>query len=286
MLERVSGEVKRLPAAVAFAKLGKVRFIQPPRPRPDVGARRSASSISRSPITEGFTPRPKISFGLALSIGRRIGSRVRRHRPAARSDADRDRRVADTLSAALPDGLRRRSCVAERAERAPVAPRGRHVVHVGARVLSSASSHHRRRLPRRLLESASLELDRERKGKRSVDDVRPMILDMRARSDHRGDRLVAELATNGTRSDRTSSPSWPTRTSTPSTSGSSVLTNGLNTTANGARCSLHEPAIDAVVDASPIEVLMHEKGPQLDDISQRRRLTGDRTRRRSGARQR
>jgi hypothetical protein len=45
------------------------------------------------------------------------------------------------------------------------------------------------------LESTELVLERERKGKRSADDVRPMILDLRP--DSTGDRLVADLATIG-----------------------------------------------------------------------------------------
>ena len=47
----------------------------------------------------------------------------------------------------------------------------------------------------RLLESTELVLERERKGKRSADDVRPMILDLRP--DPTGDRLIANLVTIG-----------------------------------------------------------------------------------------
>ena len=40
-------------------------------------------------------------------------------------------------------------------------------------------------------------LDRERKGKWSADDVRPMLLGLRADSTPVGDRLVADLASGG-----------------------------------------------------------------------------------------
>ena len=56
-----------------------------------------------------------------------------------------------------------------------------------------------------------------------------------------GDRLVAELATTGERGcDPANSPGWPTRTSTRSTCGCSVLINGSTTTVSGARCSTFE----------------------------------------------
>jgi hypothetical protein len=46
-----------------------------------------------------------------------------------------------------------------------------------------------------LLDRAEVLLERERKGRRTVDDVRPAILALRA--DHTATRLVAELATSG-----------------------------------------------------------------------------------------
>ena len=45
------------------------------------------------------------------------------------------------------------------------------------------------------MESSELVLERERKGKRSADDVRPMLLDLRP--DPTGDRLIADLVTIG-----------------------------------------------------------------------------------------
>ena len=47
-----------------------------------------------------------------------------------------------------------------------------------------------------LLDAPSLPLDRERKGKRSADDVRPLILDLRVLSETHG-RLIADVATTG-----------------------------------------------------------------------------------------
>src|SRR4029078_10903742 len=47
-----------------------------------------------------------------------------------------------------------------------------------------------------LLDAVSLPLDRERKGKRSADDVRPLILDLRVSSENQG-RLTADTPTTG-----------------------------------------------------------------------------------------
>ena len=56
------------PVRIRFAKRGKVRFISH---RDVARAFERAFRIEQLPLafTEGFSPRPKVSFGLALSVG-------------------------------------------------------------------------------------------------------------------------------------------------------------------------------------------------------------------------
>ena len=61
------GEVG-FPVRIRFSELGKVRFISH---RDAARAFDRAFRIEQLPLafTEGFSPRPKVSFGLALSVG-------------------------------------------------------------------------------------------------------------------------------------------------------------------------------------------------------------------------
>jgi hypothetical protein len=98
-----------------------------------------------------------------------------------------------TLTAVLPDGFD----VLVAAERPPTGGSLQEVVtsctwELWAPALDGR--HHRD--ARRLLDAASLPLDRERKGKRSADNVRPLILDLRVPTENHG-RLIADIATTG-----------------------------------------------------------------------------------------
>lgn len=174
-------------------KLGKVRFT----------SHRDAARIweralrrAQVPVASsaGFTPRPRISFGLALptgaeSIAEYVDVDLQRELPAPDLDT-----LPAVLSAALPTGFD----VLVAAECAPGADSLQEAVTSSTWQLWSSmldSEHHREAC--RLLESATLVLERERKGRWSSDDVRPMILDLRVLSETNGDRLVAELATTG-----------------------------------------------------------------------------------------
>ena len=69
-------------------------------------ARSSGRSASRQlplAFTQGFSPRPKVSFGLALS--RRPRERRRVPRPRARASRSTCRRCSTPLAAALPEGI-------------------------------------------------------------------------------------------------------------------------------------------------------------------------------------
>ncbi len=176
-------------------KLGKIRFTS----HRDA-ARLWERALRRADLpvasSEGFTPRPKISFGLALPTGAESTAEyvdVDLREPIAPADIDT---LPATLTAVLPDGFDV-LVVAERDH----AGRGGSLQEIATSCTWELWSpqldpeHHRDAC--RLMEASTLVLERERKGKRSADDVRPMILDLRAVSTPVGDRLVADLASSG-----------------------------------------------------------------------------------------
>lgn len=173
------------------SKIGKVRFTSH-RDAARIwerALRRAALPVAAS---EGFTPRPKISFGLALPTG--AESIAEYVDVELRSDAaDLDvQQLPEQLSEALPDGFD----VLVAAVLEPGSTSLQEAVNsctweLWAPGLTATDHDH----ARRLLDAGELVLERERKGKSSADDVRPMILDLRP--DDTGDRLVAELATVG-----------------------------------------------------------------------------------------
>jgi radical SAM-linked protein len=181
---------------VRATKLGKVRFTS----HRDA-ARMWERALRRAGLpvaaTEGFTPRPKISFGLALPTGAEsIAEYVDIELRPDVADLDVDDLPA-RLSTALPNGFD----VLVVAVREPGAESLQEAVTSCTwelwSPLLSAGDHAD---ACRLLEADELVLERERKGKRSADDVRPQILDIRPdRIDDSigGDRLIVDLATVG-----------------------------------------------------------------------------------------
>jgi radical SAM-linked protein len=145
-------------------------------------------------FTEGFTPRPKISFGLALPTGAESIAEyvdIELQRDLNASDID-----LETLPARLTDALPSGFDVLVAGEREPGVDSLQEAVtsctwELWSPLLTAADHLD----ACRLLESSELVLERERKGKRSADDVRPMILGLRP--DPTGDRLIADLATIG-----------------------------------------------------------------------------------------
>ncbi len=173
------------------SKLGKVRFTSH-RDAARIWERALRRAALPVAATEGFTPRPKISFGLALPTGAEsIAEYVDIELRADAADIDIDE-LPGRLSAALPHGFD----VLVAAVREPGSDSLQEAVtacawELWAPGLTPTDHDH----ARRLLGADELVLERERKGKLSADDVRPMILDLRP--DDTGDRLVAELATVG-----------------------------------------------------------------------------------------
>ena len=172
-------------------KLGKVRFTSH-RDAARIWERALRRAALPIATTEGFTPRPKVSFGLALPTGAEsIAEYVDIELRPDAGDVDLPSLPA-RLSAALPIGF----------DVLAVADRGSDKMSLQEAVTSctwelwgpglDGDDH---LAARRLLDADELVLERERKGKRSADDVRPMILDVRP--DPHGDRLVVDLATVG-----------------------------------------------------------------------------------------
>ena len=185
------------PVRLRFSKHGKVRFVSH---RDVARAFDRAFRIEQLPLafTQGFAPRPKVSFGLALSVGHE-------------SDAEyldvelRDEVAPDALCGpltdALPEGMAVTGAVAL-IERAPALQES--VTLVGYRVhvadpagtavpggvLAAAAE--------RALGSHELPVTRTRKGRESTDDLRPAIrtIELRASPDHDGsDVLELTLST-------------------------------------------------------------------------------------------
>ena len=194
MVESLGQRCRRDKLRIRATKLGKVRFTshRDAARMWERALRRAGLPVASS---EGFTPRPKISFGLALPTGAESTAEY----------VDVDLRQAilpsddiDTLPAALSAALPVGFDVLVVAERSRPRWSLQEIVTSCTWELWSPLldlEHHREAC--RLLEATSLVLERERKGKRSADDVRPMILDLRADSTPVGDRLVADLASGG-----------------------------------------------------------------------------------------
>jgi radical SAM-linked protein len=182
---------------IRSTKLGKVRFVG----HRDV-ARLWERTLRKAGLplasSAGFTPRPKLSFGLALPVGAEslaeyVDVELRDGAGAGVVPEVDLAELPATLSAALPVGLDV-TAVAERPD--PDTSLQDAVTSctwqlwgpdVDPRSVVAAVD--------RLLAAERLPIERERKGERRVDDVRPVVLDLHP--DATGSRLVAELATVG-----------------------------------------------------------------------------------------
>ena len=178
---------------VRATKIGKVRFTS----HRDA-ARMWERALRRAGLpvafTQGFTPRAKISFGLALPTGAEsIAEYVDLElQPDVTADEVDLTTLPRRLSDALPSGFDVLAAV-ERDQTADSLQEA--VTSCTWQLWGTQLTAEDHREACRLLESTELVLERERKGKRSADDVRPMILDLQP--DHTGERLVADLVTIG-----------------------------------------------------------------------------------------
>ncbi len=178
------------PVRIRFAKRGKVRFISA---RDVARALERAFRIEQLPLafTEGFSPRPKVSFGLALSVGHESDAE---YLDLELTEAVDPAALAERLTPALPEGMPATGAV-RLIERAPalqesitevqyrvatIDGRGR---PVSEEVLDAAASG--------VMASVVLHIARVRKGKESVDDIRPALRSIEV--GHDGDTPVFEL---------------------------------------------------------------------------------------------
>jgi radical SAM-linked protein len=182
---------------VRYGKLGKIRFVS----HRD-GARLWERALRRVALpvayTEGFTPRPKLSFGMALPTGAEsIAEYIDIDLVDGASVDVADQHVLAGLSAALPVGMD----VHMIAERVPVD----HTRQVSLQDQVTSTTWQLwgpdvdpdliEHAAHRLLAADEVLVERERKGQRSIDDVRPLIAHLGP--DATGTRLVAELVTIG-----------------------------------------------------------------------------------------
>jgi radical SAM-linked protein len=182
---------------IRFSKLGKIRFTS----HRDV-ARIWERSLRRSQVpiayTEGFSPRPKLSFGLALSTGyESLGEYLDVFLREA-GDVVVDE-VPSRLAAGLPEGIDVQAVV-------PLAPRAESLQqtvtsctwHIELGGVGPAAVG---RTVDEALTAAELSLTRERKGRSVTDDVRPAIVAARVLGPADGRRgfgttIEVELATH------------------------------------------------------------------------------------------
>ncbi len=183
-----------------YTKLGKVRFVS----HRD-GARLWERALRRVDLpvayTEGFTPRPKVGFGLALptaaeSVAEYLDVDLSRDATLDTTSSEWDDWLVDlasSLSTALPVGMD----VDTIAERDPDAGSLQEQVTSTTWELTGPGidPEQLEQAAQRLLAADELVVERERKGRRRSDDVRPLIRDLRP--DESGTALVADLVTIG-----------------------------------------------------------------------------------------
>lgn len=187
---------------IRHTKLGKVRFTS----HRDT-ARHWERAVKKSGValaySAGFTPRPRMSFGLALPTGAESLAEyldMELAPGAVAGSADDLHELALRFGAALPTGYD----VTHVVEREAGSPSLQEDVSACTWVftLEGVSSDQLSDAITTTLAAPTLLVDRERKGQRSTDDVRPAILDLSVAPpaddlQEPRPRLCATLATNG-----------------------------------------------------------------------------------------
>lgn len=163
----------RLRLRIRFTKAGKIRFVS----HRDVARLfERAMRIVRLPMaySEGFSPRPKLSFGLALSVGHESDAEYLDVEVTEMPDVES---LAATLTDALPDGLSVEAVIVLEQGAASlqqiITSCTWRIEVLGAptdRVAAAVAD---------TLAAPELLLERVRKGKTAVADVRPAILALR-----------------------------------------------------------------------------------------------------------
>jgi len=177
------------PVRLRFTKRGKVRFVSH---RDVARAFERAFRIEQLPLafTQGFSPRPKVSFGLALAVGYESDAEYLDVECAREVTGDD---VAAVVNTALPEGMAVTG-IAALADRAPALQEVITSLEyrvtldpVDRGVLTDAVA--------ALLERDELPTEVARKGERAVEDIRPSVLSLRVLSPtpHAGEAPMFEL---------------------------------------------------------------------------------------------
>ena len=162
------------PVRIRFTKRGKVRFISH---RDVARAFERAFRIEQLPLafTQGFAPRPKVSFGLALSVGHESDAEYLDVQLAEPAPLDS---IAGALSAALPDGIDVTG-VAALADRAPALQESvtavRYEVTVSGAAGRVVGAEELATVVDRALARPTLPVTRTRKGRKVTDDLRSIV---------------------------------------------------------------------------------------------------------------
>lgn len=171
-----------------YRKLGKVRFISH---RDMARCWERAVRRARMPIayTEGFSPRPKMSFGLALpttfeSVAEFIDISLEEPVPLPG--------LPEVLSECLPEGV----------DVVDIVSLDQKVESLQQAVVSSEwllnvldEVDKVEQWVQQVLDKDEIPITRERKGKERVDDIRPAILSLEVQGADRGADILADLAT-------------------------------------------------------------------------------------------
>jgi radical SAM-linked protein len=182
------------PVRLRFTKRGKVRFVSH---RDVARAFERAFRIEQLPLafTLGFAPRPKVSFGLALSVGHESDAEYLDVELAEPVDVDG---LPGALSSALPQGIDVTG-VACLVDRAPALQEA--VTLVEYRVTAwdgddrPADAEVLRAAATRALATPALPVRRVRKGRESTDDIRPAIRNIELAADDETPVLELTLTT-------------------------------------------------------------------------------------------
>ncbi len=184
------------PIRIAFTKHGKVRFVSH---RDVARAFERAFRIEALPLafTQGFSPRPKVSFGLALSVGHESDAEfldVELAEPVALDP------LGPALSAALPEGIDVVGVV-PLVDRAPALQEAVGTVEweIDVRGATPGVDATPTTLATRVdavMAATTVPVERERKGRTTTDDIRPAIRRLTVLGPTGdGTRLAATLAT-------------------------------------------------------------------------------------------
>lgn len=177
---------------VRYSKLGKVRFTSH-RDAARLWERALRKAEVPVAFSAGFTPRPKISFGLALPTGAESVGEYLDIELAEGCEPELDA-LGRALDAALPPGF---AVVAVAATDAAVRSLQESVVACRwAITLTGVPADVATAAAQAAMAAATLPVERERKGERRVDDVRPSIESLEV-ADGDTVRLDAVVTTSG-----------------------------------------------------------------------------------------